>query len=132
MLRKLPGVPQWAPTILFGLAVLVAVAALRRVEIGRACLMLFLVLLLFVPGIVQYYFVWPIALGSLFGGAGYAVFTLVVSAFYLGSPDGLELPLRHLPGWHGIWWATLFWLLWEMKSVSRAAFSARSSPGGRG
>jgi hypothetical protein len=128
MLRKLPGVPQWAPTVLFVLSALVAVVALRRVEIGRACLMLFLVLLILVPGVVQYYFVWPIALGSLFGGAGYAVFTLVVSAFYLGSPDGLGLPLTHLPGWHGIWWATLFWLMWEIRRVQGSKFRVQGQP----
>jgi hypothetical protein len=86
-------------------------------EIGRACLLLFLVLLIFVPGVVQYYFVWPIALGALSGGAGYAVFTLVVSAFFLGSPDGLGLAIPHLPGWHGVWWAAVLWLMWELRRV---------------
>jgi hypothetical protein len=119
MLRALPGVPEWAPMALFAVAVFVSVAALRRVEIGRACLLLFLVLLVFLPGMVEYYFAWPIALGSLFGGAGYAVFTLLVSAFFLGSPDGLGLPLTHLPGWHGVWWGAVFWLLWEMRKLSK-------------
>ena len=120
MLRKVAAVPDWASTALFGVAALVAVYALRRVEIGRACLMLFLVVLLFVPGVVEYYFVWPIALGSLYGGAGYAVFTLVVSLFFLGSPDGLGLPIAHLPGWHGVWWAALLWLTWEIRRWKRA------------
>jgi hypothetical protein len=120
MLAKLPGVPDWAPTALFGVLLLTAVFLLRDVEIGRACLMLFLVQLLLVPGVVEYYFAWPIALGSLYAGAGYAVFTLVVSLFFLGSPDGLGLPIAHLPGWHGVWWAGLLWLMWEIRRSARA------------
>jgi hypothetical protein len=125
MLRKLPGLPDRAPTVLFGIAALVAVAALRRVEIGRACLMLVLVLLIFVPGVVQYYFVWPIALGAVYRGAGFFVYTFVVSAFFLGSPDGLAVAFEHFPGWHGVWWATLFWLMWELKRVQGSRFELR-------
>jgi hypothetical protein len=132
MLRKLPGVPGWAPTALFFAAAIVAVLSLRKVEPARASLLLFLVLLVFAPGVAEYYFVWPIALGSLFGGAGYAVFTLVVSAFFLGSPDGLALPLAHLPGWHGIWFATVLWLLWEVRGLAKPIPSPHPSPGGRG
>jgi Predicted membrane protein (DUF2079) len=128
MLRKLPGVPDWTPLALFGVAVLAGVAAFRRLEISRASLLLFLVILIFLPGVAEYYFVWPIALGSLFGGAGYAVYTLVVSAFFLGSPDALDLPLRHLPGWHGIWWSAVFWLLWELRKLQRPEAQVRSHP----
>jgi hypothetical protein len=87
------------------------------VELPRACLLLFLVMLLLVPGVCEYYFVWPVALGALFGGAGYAVYTVVVASFFLGSPDGLALALSHLPGWHGIWWSLLLWLLWEVRRL---------------
>ena len=127
MLRKVPGMPDWAPVALFLAAMLAAIPALRRVEIARACLLLFLVQLIFAPGIVEYYFAWPIALGSVFGGAGYAVYTLVVSSFYLGSPDGLALPLTHLPGWHGIWFATVLWLLWEIRRVQGSKAGERKS-----
>jgi len=118
MLLGLPGVPRWLPGALFAAAVLTALALLRAVPRERACLMLFLVMLLFAPGICEYYFVWPIALGALFGGAGFAVYTVVVAAFFLGSPDGLGLPLRHLPGWHGVWWSLLLWLAWEARRLS--------------
>ncbi|HWZ86731.1 MAG TPA: hypothetical protein VN032_11045, partial [Thermoanaerobaculia bacterium] len=57
-------------------------------------------------------------------GAGYAVYTVVVTAFFLGSPDGLNLPLTHLPGWHGIWWSVLFWLAWEMRRLGPRPASA--------
>ncbi|HEU5249890.1 MAG TPA: hypothetical protein VFW15_07870 [Thermoanaerobaculia bacterium] len=132
MLRKLPGIPDWAPTVLFAAAALTAAIALARLELTRGSLLLFLVLLVFAPGMAQYYFVWPIALGSLFGGAGYAVFTLVVSAFFLGSPDGLGLPLEHLPGWHGIWFATVFWLLWEIRLLPKSALSPNRLSGVKG
>ena len=132
MLRKLPGVPHWAPTAVFVVVSLLAALAFRRLGPARASLLLFLVILVLAPGMAEYYFVWPIALGSLFGGAGYAVYTIVVSAFFLGSPDGLGLALTHLPGWHGIWWATVFWLMWELRSLAKSAPSPRPSPGGRG
>jgi hypothetical protein len=128
MLRKLPGFPEWAPTAILVAATLTAAFAFRRMEVGRACLLLFLVVLIFVPGIVEYYFVWPIALGSLYAGAGYAVFTLLVSAFFLGSPDGLGLPIPHLPGWHGVWWGAVLWLLWELRRDSRSRTNAETRP----
>lgn len=121
MLRAIPGAPAWLPTAVFVAAVAAALFLLRRVELPRACLLLFLVMLLCVPGICEYYFVWPIALGALFGGTGYAVFTVVVASFFLGSPDGLGLPLTHLPGWHGVWWSVLLWLLWEVRRLAPRA-----------
>jgi len=128
MLRRLPGIPGWLPTALFIGAAFGGVIAFRRLEPARACLLLFLVILIFLPGISEYYFVWPIALGSLYAGAGYAVFTLLVSAFFLGSPDGLGLPIPHLPGWHGVWWGAVLWLLWELRQASRSRANAEAWP----
>ena len=123
MLTKIPGTPAWLPTAVFLAACAAAILLLRRRDIDpvRASLLLFLVVLLTIPGIAEYYFVWPIALGSLFGGAGYAVYTLTVSAFFLGSPDGLNLPIPHLPGWHGVWWSLVLWLAWEIRRLSNDA-----------
>jgi hypothetical protein len=122
MLRNVPWLPRWAPSAVFLAATATALWLLWRgeVPIRRACLRLFLVTLLFAPGICEYYFVWPVALGALTGGAGYLVYTATVSAFFLGSPDGLNLPLRHLPGWHGVWWSVLLWLLLDLRGVNRA------------
>ena len=119
MLARIPGAPAWLPTAVFGAAILTALVLLRGVALPRACLLLSLVTLLALPGIAEYYFVWPIALGALAGGAGFVVYTLVVSAFYLGSPDGLNLPLAHLPGWHGVWWSLLLWLALEVRRLER-------------
>jgi hypothetical protein len=117
LLVELRLVPDWAPRVLFLLAAAVGVLAFRRLEVGRACLLLFLVLLLFLPGIAEYYLIWPIALGAVYRGAGFFVYTIVVSSFFLGSPDGLAVAFEHFPGWHGVWWATLFWLMWELRRI---------------
>ena len=96
MLLHVPGAPRWLPSAVF----LAAASSPRSCSCGasrapRACLMLFLVMLLFAPGICEYYFVWPIALGALFGGAGYRrLHGRRRRRFFLGSPDGLGLPLR--------------------------------------
>ncbi len=100
---------------------------LREVEFARASLRLFLVVLLFVPGIAVYYFVWPIALGALYPSAGYAVYTAIVTLFLIHSPDALGVELSHLPGWSGPWWALAFWLLWEIRFDSASAGRASSA-----
>jgi hypothetical protein len=130
LLVELRLVPDWAPRVLFLLAAAVGVLAFRRLEVGRACLLLFLVLLLFLPGIAEYYLIWPIALGAVYRGAGFFVYTVVVSAFFLGSPDGLAVPFEHFPGWHGVWWATLFWLMWELRRIqgSKVRLQSRDVP----
>jgi len=130
-LRFLPFMPQWGTTALCAAAGLGAAAWIwvREVEFGRACLLLFLVVLIFVPGIAVYYFVWPIALGALYPGIGYAVYTAVVTLFLIHSPDALGLELSHLPGWSGPWWAAVFWLLWEIRSGSRRVSEAGASRG---
>jgi hypothetical protein len=109
-------VPAWLPTALFLAAVIAALFAFRTWPLPRACLVLFLVTLIFTPGICEYYFVWPIALGSLYGGAGYFVYTLVTAGFFMGGAlEGLGVPFAHLPGWHGVWWSLVFWLAWELR-----------------
>jgi hypothetical protein len=116
----LPGMPDWLPVLLFLGAAGVSVVLLRRVEISRASLLLFLVLLVFIPGISRQYFVWPIALGSLFPSPGYLLYTLVASASFLqlSGPSGSDAGFG--PGWYGPWWAAIAWLLWEMRSLRAA------------
>ena len=85
---------------------LAAVWMLRRVELVRAALLLFLVQLIVMPGVWAYYFVWPVALGAIFPSVGYLVYTLTVAAFFFKSPDVVGLDWPRLPGWWGCWWAT--------------------------
>jgi hypothetical protein len=125
-LREVSLLPHETATLLFAAALLAAVWLLRRVEFGRACLLLFLVQLALMPGVWHYYFVWPVALGAIFPSVGYLVYTLVVMAFFFQSPDVLGLDWPHLPGWWGCWWATVFWLLWEIRDMQRAGTAAAS------
>ena len=124
-LRAVSWLPHETTTILFVLAVLAATGMLRSVELGRACLWLFLVILIFTPGICPYYFVWPVALGALAPSLGLAVYTVVLTAFFIHSPDVLAQEIPHLPGWWGAWWAVVFWLLWEIRSWRGAAGKER-------
>jgi hypothetical protein len=105
---------------IFVAVLLTTVWLLRSVPLPQAALMTFLVVLLFIPGVWEYYFLWPIALGALCGGGvGFAVYTVVVTLFMIGSPDGLGLQdkVPQLPGWSGLWFASLFWLLWEIRRL---------------
>jgi hypothetical protein len=117
-LLLVPGVPFWAPKVLFVAVSLTAVWWLRKVEIGKASLLLFLVTLLALPGIGQQYFVWPIALGALFPGPGYLVYTVVSALFFIGSSRGFAAASPLLPGWYGPWWAALLWLGLEARALS--------------
>ena len=57
--------------------------------------------------------------GSLFGGAGYAVYTLVTAGFLIGgSLEGLGIENAHFPGWHGVWWSLVFWAAWDARRRS--------------
>src|SRR5262249_43971476 len=83
-----PSLSTTAATLLFVAAALLAAWRFRPLPISRSCLLVFLVILIFLPGVVQYYFVWPIALGALCGGGvGFFVYSSVVTLFMLGSPD---------------------------------------------
>jgi hypothetical protein len=124
-LRFVRWLPPETTVALFVLAALAAVWMLRDVELGRASLLLFLVILLATPGICPYYFVWPVALGALYPSAGYLVYTTVLTAFFIHSPDVLAQEIPHLPGWWGAWWAVAFWLLWEIRSLQRTPAAVR-------
>jgi hypothetical protein len=129
-LRESGWLPGESATVVFVVIMLTSVWLLRRVELVRAALLLFLVQLIVMPGVWPYYFVWPVALGALFPSAGYLVYTLVLAAFFFKSPDVVGLDWPHLPGWWGCWWAAVFWLLWEVRAL-RSGRPGRSpaSPG---
>ena len=109
------GVPEWVPIALFVAAVIVALVRLRRVELARASLLLFLVILVFAPGFGRQYCVWPIALGAVGGGLGFGLYSLTAGAFLVGEIFRPETFARVLPGWYGPWWAAILWLLWELR-----------------
>jgi hypothetical protein len=117
-----PGVPESFVllTALFALASLAAVIGFRHLELGRACLLLFLVGLIFLPGFQPHFCVWPIALGCLYGGAGLLVYVVIASGFLIRIMFGAGAAVPLLPGWFGPWWGAIFWLLWELRKLSRA------------
>ena len=125
----LPGVPDWAPVPLFFAAVAVALWRLSRVELARASLLLFLVILVFAPGFGRQYVVWPIALGALFAGPGFYLYSLVAGAFLVGA----VFPELHasppLPGWYGPFWAAVAWLAWELRTRRVKIPASRNFPG---
>jgi hypothetical protein len=113
----LPGVPDWAPVPIFFAAAAVAIVRLSRVELARASLLLFLVVLVFAPGFGRQYVVWPIALGALFAGPGFYLYSVVAGAFLVGAIFPGAAAALSLPGWYGPFWAALAWLAWEVRSV---------------
>jgi hypothetical protein len=131
-LLLVPGVPEWLPTALLLGSVAGAVVLLRHIEIARASLLLFLVILVFLPGISRQYFVWPVALGSLFPTAGYFLYTVVAAASFLqlSSPSGVDIGFG--PGWYGPWWAAIAWLLLEVRNLRglRSAEAGGARPAG--
>jgi hypothetical protein len=128
-LRMISWLPHWTQDAVFVVAALAAVVWLLRrgVETGRASLFLFLVVLAFAPGVTPYYFVWPVALGALYPSAGYFAYTAAVSLFYLRTPDLLGVEWAHLPGWGGVWFATVLWALWEIRALTLRPAVERSS-----
>jgi hypothetical protein len=120
----LPGVPDWAPVPIFVAAVAVAVTRLSRVELARASLLLFLVILIFAPGFGRQYCVWPIALGALFAGPGFFLYSLVAAGFLVREIFPAIAAAVSLPGWYGPFWAAVAWLAWELRGPRPAPHPA--------
>jgi hypothetical protein len=91
--------------------------ATRTVELPRAALVLFLSNLVFLPSSAVQYSVWPIALGSLYAGAPYGVFTGAVALYHSAAAESLHIrwPVRSTP--LGIWFCALVWLVVELLRI---------------
>jgi hypothetical protein len=108
--------------VFFGLFLALVGAALwlgRRAPLPRACLLLSLAVLAGAPGFAAQYLVWPIALGSLYPSAGYAVLTTLGALFMVSEAMLLPFPIA-VPAW-GAWLGAFVWLVLE----TRAALEAR-------
>lgn len=123
---------SWMPqsglflTAIFVVAALVAVIRFRRLERVRASLLLFLVILVFLPGFQGQYCVWPLALGALDPSLGYLVYTVASGSFLTSIVLALYRTMPWLPGWYAPWWAAVFWLLWELRALSLERARERS------
>jgi hypothetical protein len=119
LLLVFPDMPFWVLPAVLLLAMLAAVVWLAPVEISRASLLLFLVQMIFAPGFGRQYCVWPVALGALFPGAGYFLYTVVTTGFLVRGMPGIGAAAPWLPGRYGPRWAAIAWLLWEVRASSR-------------
>lgn len=76
-------------------------------------LLVFLFFLSFAPGFAMQYTILPIALGSLRGGPGFFVYTLITSFYLMGHGAELGLPRFH-SFWHDeVWHGVMFWFFLE-------------------
>lgn len=134
-----PGGPQVmlifsrSPAVAYFLVFLAVVAATlwiaRRVELPRACLLLFLATLVSLPGHANQYFVWPMALGSLYATPGYALCSTAAALFLSGESLELRWPVSvTIPG---AWVAALLWFLAELARAARAPRAPASSAAAR-
>ena len=106
---------RWAPVVgaLDAIATLAAAWALGKESLPRACLLLFLVILFFAPGLGSQYLIWPLTFGALFGGARYFLFTAASIAWTLGSQYGVPESYRWMG--HLIWLSGGLWAIGELR-----------------
>ena len=91
----------------------------RRLPVPRACLLLSLAALAGAPGFAAQYLVWPVALGSLYPSAGYALLATLGAAFMVSEAGLAPLPIA-VPA-SAAWLGAFVWLVLEL----RAALDAR-------
>lgn len=107
---------------------LVAVAAVvwitRKMELPRACLVLFLGLLVFLPSYAPQYLAWPVALGSLYPSPAFGLYTAAGALWHSFESLELHWPVRVAP--YGAWVAAVVWLIAEVRRPS-----ASPNPTGR-
>ncbi len=110
---------RWAPFIgaLAAAAALAAAWALGRQKLPRACLLLFLVILIFAPGLGSQYLIWPLAFGALFGGARYFLFTAASIAWTLGYHFGVPGSGRWMG--HLVWLSAGLWAIGELRLLEK-------------
>jgi hypothetical protein len=111
----------WSAILLAGVAWVLWLTP--RLELTRACLVLFLALLTLSPSHAVQYWVWPAALGALFPSAAYGLFTLCAALYHSSAPESLAIdwPLR--PSAAGVWAAAAGWLAWELVLARRSRVS---------
>jgi hypothetical protein len=96
-------------------AVAAAIRASRFAPLWKACLLLFLTTLVFLPSYSIQYLVWPVALGSLEASPAYALFSGVAAFFHTSRSLRLPWPLVFDP--LSAWAAACVWLVVEWRSL---------------
>jgi hypothetical protein len=105
---------------------LTAACFLRKYESQRACLILFLVLLFFAPGLGSQYLLWPLTLGALRPGLGYFVFTGASILWILGSHFDLAGSGQFMG--QLVWLSVALWGVREIRSLRKAQRGPRLEP----
>jgi hypothetical protein len=131
-----PGGLQWlieprapVPLLFNGLlagAVVWAVIATRRQSLARSCLILFLVLIAFMPTYSIQSLVWPVALGSLWAGPAYALFSGLAALTHTSLSLGLSWPIVVRP--LAPWVAAVVWLAVEARMLASKHDRAGDTP----
>jgi hypothetical protein len=116
---------RWAPVVsLVDFAAAFAAAwTLGKERLPRACLLVFLVILFFAPGLGSQYLIWPITFGALFGGKRYFLFTAAAITWILGSHYGIRGSGRWMG--HLLWLSSGFWALGELRYLEHPGKLAR-------
>jgi len=107
------GASPAAFAVLFFLAVAWIVWITRQMALPRACLVLFLALLVFLPSYSAQYLAWPLALGALYPSPAFGLYTAAGALWHSSQSLELQWPLRVAP--YGAWVAALLWLLVEIR-----------------
>ncbi len=121
---------RWAlPVSLAALAGTTAAAwALRGKERCRSSLFLFLVLLVFAPGFGSQYLVWPLALGSVFGGPLMWLTTGAGLLWTLVVNNRISVPGVTQFGGQLLWLCLAGWAMREARALELFGRSPRADP----
>jgi len=99
--------------VLFFLAVAWIVWITRSMALPRACLVLFLALLVFLPSYAPQYLAWPLALGALYASPLFGLYTALGALWHSSESLQLQWPVQIAP--YAGWVAALLWLLAEIR-----------------
>lgn len=118
-----PGGSSAAFVVIFFLAVAAIVWITRQMPLPRACLVLFLALLVFLPSYSAQYLAWPIALGALYSSPSFGLYTAAGALWHSSETLELRWPIRVAP--YGAWVTALLWLLVEIRRGSSPSLDGR-------
>ena len=109
----LPTGSSAAFVVLFFLAVGWIVWITREMTLPRACLVLFLGLLVFLPSYAPQYLAWPLALGALYASPLFGLYTALGALWHSSESLQLPWPVQVVP--YASWVAALLWLFAEIR-----------------
>ena len=112
-----PDASSWAFTGLFFVAVASMVWLTRSMPLPRACLVMFLALIVFLPSFAPQYLAWPLALGALYPSPVLGLYAAAGALWHSSESLQLQWPIRVAP--YAAWVAALLWLADEIRRGAR-------------